>query len=220
VRSHELTLPLRRVQQGYTDGVRSLALRSMRRLAQTRVTPNALTVAGVSLSVVGGALVGFESHDKYLFYWLGGALFLVGSILDILDGALARAGGKSTPFGAFLDSTTDRLGEGALLLAIALVFAHAHQYVALAFAVAAVGGSFLVPYARAKSELIGIRGDVGFGGRAERVFVLVAALVFAPWGSLPWAIGFLAALAWVTVVQRILHVRKQLLGGTNGIDER
>ncbi len=192
----------------------------MRRLAATRVTPNALTAAGVSLSIAGGVLVGFESRDKFLFYWLGAGVFLLGSILDILDGALARAGGKTTPFGAFLDSTTDRLGEGTLLLAIALIFAHARDYVALAFAVAAIGGSFLVPYARAKAELIGIRGDVGFGGRAERVFVLVAALVFAPWGSLPWAIGFLAVLAWVTVVQRILHVRKQLFGGTNGIDER
>ena len=68
-------------------------------------------------------LVPFENRDELLFYWLGAGVFVVGSILDILDGALARAGGKSTPFGAFLDSTTDRVGEGAMLAAIALVFA-------------------------------------------------------------------------------------------------
>jgi CDP-diacylglycerol--glycerol-3-phosphate 3-phosphatidyltransferase len=220
VRSDELSVPLRRVQEGYTKGVRSLALRAMRRVASTRVTPNTLTAAGVSLCVAAAVLVGFESRDKLLFYWLAAGVFLLGSVLDILDGALARAGGKSTPFGAFIDSSTDRVGEGALLLTISLVFAHSREYLALAFAVAAVGGSFLVPYVRAKAEAIGLRADVGIGGRAERVFVLVAALAFAPWGALPWAIGFLAVTAWVTVVQRILHARKQLLGGTNGIGER
>jgi CDP-diacylglycerol--glycerol-3-phosphate 3-phosphatidyltransferase len=220
VRSHELSVPLRRIQEGYTTGVRALALRSMRRLAQTRVTPNALTATGVSLCLAAAVLVGFASHNEILFYWLGAAIFFVGSILDILDGALARAGGKSTTFGAFLDSTTDRVGEGAMLLSIGLILAHHGDDIALGFAIAAVGGSFLVPYVRAKAELLGLRGDVGIGSRAERVFVLVVALIFAPWGSLPWAIGFLAVLAWVTVVQRILHVRKQLLGGTNGIEER
>ena len=83
-------------------------------------------------------------------------------------------------------------------------------------AVAAAVGSFLVSYTRAKAESIGLRGDVGLGSRAERVVVITAGLVFAPWGGLPWAIGFLAATAWLTVVQRILQVRKQLIdGGTN-----
>jgi CDP-diacylglycerol--glycerol-3-phosphate 3-phosphatidyltransferase len=162
-------------------------------------------------------LVPFEDRDKLLFYWLGAATFVVGSILDILDGALARAGGKSTVFGAFLDSTTDRVGEGAMLAAIGLVFARAGNDVAVVFAIAAVAGSFLVPYVRAKAEALGLRGDVGLGSRAERVVVITAGLVFAPWGGLPWAIYFLAATAWVTVAQRILHVRKQLIdGGMNG----
>ncbi|HEY7207120.1 MAG TPA: CDP-alcohol phosphatidyltransferase family protein [Gaiellaceae bacterium] len=212
--------PLSRVKEGYTTGARSLASRSVTGLARTRVTPNTLTAAGVSLCLAAAVLVGFQGRNELLFYWLGALVFVVGSLLDILDGALARAGGKSTPFGAFLDSTLDRVGEGAMLLSIGLVFSSKGNEIALGFAIAAVGGSFLVPYARAKAEALGLKGDVGIGSRAERVVVIAAGLVLAPWGVLPWAIGLLAVTAWVTVAQRILHVRKQLLGGTNGIDER
>ena len=141
-------------------------------------------------------------------------MFVAGSILDILDGALARAGGKSTPFGAFLDSTTDRVGEGFMLAAIAYVFAPTASDVFVVVAIAAVAGSFLVSYTRARAEALGLRGDVGIGSRAERVVVITAGLVLAPWGVLPWAIALLAATAWITVVQRVLHVRKQLLGGS------
>jgi CDP-diacylglycerol--glycerol-3-phosphate 3-phosphatidyltransferase len=207
---------INRVKDGYTTGARALASRSVTGLARTRVTPNALTTVGVTLCLVAAMLVPFESRDKLLFYWLGAGVFVVGSILDILDGALARAGGKSTVFGAFLDSTTDRVGEGAMLAAIALVFTRAGNDVAVVFTVAAVAGSFLVPYVRAKAEALGLRGDVGLGSRAERVVVITAGLVLAPWGGLQWAIYLLAATSWVTVLQRILHVRKQLiLGGTH-----
>ena len=103
------------IKDGYTSGARSLATRSIRGLARTRVTPNALTASGVTLCAIASLLVAFENHNEYLFYWLGAATFVAGSILDILDGALARAGGKSTPFGAFLDSTTDRVSEGFML---------------------------------------------------------------------------------------------------------
>ena len=204
------TAVLQRVKQGYTTGARTLASRSIVGLARTRVTPNALTTAGVSLCLAAAVLVYFEDHNELLFYWLGAFVFVVGSILDILDGALARAGGKTTPFGSFLDSTTDRVGEGAMLGAIALVFARHGNEVALAAAIAAVAGSFLVSYTRAKAEALGLRGDVGFGSRAERVVAITAGLVLAPWGLLPWAIYLLTATAWLTVLQRILYVRKQL----------
>src|SRR6185369_17044892 len=111
---------LDRVKQTYTVPVRRAAARSMAGLARTRLSPNALTTSGVLLCAVSAVLVFFEYRNEYLFYWLGAFVFVVGSILDILDGALARAGGKTTPFGAFLDSTTDRVGEGAMLGAIAL----------------------------------------------------------------------------------------------------
>jgi CDP-diacylglycerol--glycerol-3-phosphate 3-phosphatidyltransferase len=201
---------LHRVKHGYTTGARSLASRSITGLTRTRVTPNALTTAGVSLCLAAAVLVYFEYRNDLLFFWLGAVVFVVGSILDILDGALARAGGKTTPFGSFLDSTTDRVGEGAMLGAIALVFSRDGNEVALAAAVAAVAGSFLVSYTRAKAEGLGLRGDVGLGSRAERVVVITAGLVLAPWGVLPWAIYLLTATAWLTVVQRILFVRKQL----------
>jgi phosphatidylinositol phosphate synthase len=201
---------LHRVKHGYTTGARSLASRSMTGLTRTRVTPNALTATGVSLCLVSAVLVYFEYGNEILFFWLGALVFVIGSVLDILDGALARAGGKATPFGSFLDSTTDRVGEGAMLLAIALVFSRDGNQLALAAAVAAVAGSFLVSYTRAKAEGLGLKGDVGLGSRAERVVVITAGLVLAPWGVLPWAIYLLTATAWLTVVQRILFVRKQL----------
>ena len=137
-------------------------------------------------------------------------MFIVGSVLDILDGALARATGRSTPFGAFVDSTTDRIGEAAMLGSIGLVLARQGNEVALAFAFAAVAGSFLVSYTRARAEALGLRGDVGLSSRAERVVIISAGLVLAPWGFLPWAIYILAASAWITVLQRVLTVRAQL----------
>jgi CDP-diacylglycerol--glycerol-3-phosphate 3-phosphatidyltransferase len=98
-----------------------------------------------------------------------------------------------------------------MLTAIAYILATHHQPVFVAVAMAAVAGSFLVSYTRAKAETIGLRGDVGIGSRAERVVVITAGLVLAPWGVLPWALVLLAATAWLTVGQRILHVRKQLM---------
>jgi CDP-diacylglycerol--glycerol-3-phosphate 3-phosphatidyltransferase len=201
------------LKQGYTTGARRLASQSMTGLARTRVTPNALTASGVTLCALACVLVYFEYRSELLFFWLGALVFVVGSLLDILDGALARAGGKTTPFGAFLDSTTDRISEAFMLGAIALVLHRDGNAVALAFVVAALTGSFLVSYTRAKAEGLGLKGDVGIGSRAERVVVITAGLVLAPWGLLPWAIYLLAATTWITVTQRVLHVRKQLLQG-------
>jgi len=201
------------VKRGYTTSARRLAARSMLGLARTRVTPNALTASGVALCTAASIVVFFENRNELVFYWLGAVLFVIGSVLDILDGALARTSGKGTPFGAFLDSTTDRVSEGVMIGAIALVFSRHGNEIALAFAFAAVAGSFLVSYTRARAEALGLRGDVGIGSRAERVVVITAGLVLAPWGALPWAIYLLAATAWLTVVQRVLHVRKQLRSG-------
>lgn len=192
------------------EGTRSLAVRSMGGLARTRITPDALTAAGVAFCAVAAVLVYLEYRNELLFFWLGATVFVVGSVLDILDGALARRSGKGTPFGAFLDSTLDRVSEGFVLAAIALVFARRGNEVALGFAIAGVAGSFLVSYARARAEALGLRGDVGVGDRTVRVVVITAGLVLAPWGLLPWAIYVLAALVWITVAQRILSVRSQL----------
>jgi CDP-diacylglycerol--glycerol-3-phosphate 3-phosphatidyltransferase len=198
------------LKQAYTDEARRLASRSMTGLAQTRLTPTTLTVSGLVLCIVGSVVVHFQYRNELLYFWLGAAIFVVGSILDILDGALARAGGKATPFGAFIDSTTDRIGEAFMLASIGLVFAREGNEVALAFAFAAVAGSFLVSYTRARAEALGLKGDVGIGSRAERVAVISIGLAIAPWGGLQWAIYLLAATTWVTVIQRIWSVRMQL----------
>ena len=201
------------IKHGYTSGARGLASRSVIGLTRTRVTPNALTASGVTLCAAASILVLFEGRNEILFYWLAAVVFVAGSLLDILDGALARAGGKATPFGAFLDSTMDRVSEGFMLTAIAYILATQDHPVFVAVAMAAVAGSFLVSYTRAKAENLGLRGDVGIGSRAERVVVITAGLVLAPWGVLPWALVLLACTAWITVGQRVLHVRKQLIGG-------
>ncbi len=201
---------LLRVKEGYTTGARRIAFRAMAGLARTRVTPDALTALGLSVCGVAAVAVYFEYRNELLWFWAGALLFLAGSLLDVLDGALARQSGRGTPFGAFLDSTTDRVGEAVMLGAIALVFARDGNEVALAATFAAMTASFLVSYTRAKAEALSLKGDVGLGSRAERVSVIVAGLFLAPWGVLPWAVYLLNVTAWLTVIQRVLHVRRQL----------
>jgi CDP-diacylglycerol--glycerol-3-phosphate 3-phosphatidyltransferase len=205
-----LVAALDRFKASYESNVRRVAMQAMSGLARTRVTPNQLTAVGVSLCAVSAVLAYFEYRNEMLFFWLGAGIFVLGSILDILDGALARAGGKTTPFGAFLDSTFDRVSEAFMLGAIALIEARNGNTVSLAFTVAAIVGSFLVSYTRAKAEILGLRGDVGIGSRAERVILITVGLVLAPWGALSVAIYVLAAMSWITVLQRILAVRTQL----------
>jgi CDP-diacylglycerol--glycerol-3-phosphate 3-phosphatidyltransferase len=200
-----------RLQRYYIDGVRRAAANGVEGLARTRISPNALTAAGVILCAAASVVVYFEYRHEIAAFWIGAALFIVGSILDILDGALARRSNKATPFGAFVDSTTDRLSEAFMLGAIALVFMrHGHEF-ALAATIAAMAGSFLVSYTRARAEALGLKGDVGIGSRAERVSVISAGLILGPWWIwLQLAIYLLAATAWITVLQRVLSVRSQL----------
>ena len=202
---------LARAKQAYTDEARRLAAQSMAQLEEAKVTPDALTISGVGLCIAGSVAVFFE-YVGWGFYWLGAVLFVVGSVLDILDGALARSRGIGSPFGAFLDSTVDRVGEGFMIGAIGLVLMRHDQMWGVALAFAAIAGSFLVSYARARAEALGLRGDVGLGSRAERVVVITTGLVLAPISDLvlPATMALLAPSAWITVVQRILFVRKQL----------
>lgn len=208
------TATIDRVKQVYTDQVRRAAARSMSQLQRTRLSPDALTAGGVGLCIAGSVVVSFEYRAWWLFL-VGAALFVAGSVLDILDGALARSRGLVSPFGAFLDSTIDRVGEGFMLGAIALVFMRDGNETGVMLAFAAVAGSFLVSYTRARAEALGLRGDMGIGSRAERVVVITAGLVLAPIGALPWALGLLVATAWVTVLQRVLGVRRQLQARTS-----
>ena len=198
------------LQRRYIDGVRRAAANSVTGLARTRVSPNALTATGVTLCFAASVAVYFEYRNDFWF-WVGAALFIVGSILDILDGALARQSNKATPFGAFVDSTTDRLSESFVLAAVAIVFMRDGHEFALLATFAAVVGSLLVSYTRARAEALGLKGDVGLGSRAERVVVISAGLILAPWWIwLQLAIYLLNVTAWITVGQRAWSVRRQL----------
>ena len=143
-----------------------------------------LTVAGVSLCIarLRARLLRVPERVALL---LGSArsLFVLGSVLDILDGALARAGGKATPFGAFLDSTTDRIGEAFMLGAIGLAFARDGNETALAVHLRGAASARSSSATRARRRRrSACKGDVGIGSRAERVVVITVGLVLAPVG--------------------------------------
>jgi len=195
---------LERLKQGYTTGGRSVAQRIMGRAGAIPITPNQLTVLGFTITAGAGVLL-YERQ-----YVLAGAAFILGSVLDALDGALARARGAMTPFGGFLDSTLDRISDGIILGAIGLVLAEDGDIFALACVVVALVGSFLISYTRAKAEALGIRGDVGLMARLERIVLLAVAIPFGAYGSLPYAVYLLAGLTGFTVMQRVMHVYRQL----------
>ncbi|MEA2123472.1 MAG: CDP-diacylglycerol---glycerol-3-phosphate 3-phosphatidyltransferase [Solirubrobacteraceae bacterium] len=174
------------------------------RLIESRLTPNAISLTGFALCVVAAVLVW---QDEYL---LGGIAFAVGSICDTLDGRYARVSGKGTPFGAFLDSTLDRVEEGVVLTAVAANFAEVSDEVAVAAVVVAVLASLMVSYTRARAEALGVECKVGIASRAVRVVILSAGLIFAAQDLLEPAVYVLAALSVITVGQRILHVRGAL----------
>jgi CDP-diacylglycerol--glycerol-3-phosphate 3-phosphatidyltransferase len=205
-----MSATLARLKTGYTDGGRRLGARVMTRLRGLPVTPNQITVVGFLMNVAAAALI----YDRR--WVLATVVFVVASILDVLDGALARARPRLNPFGGFLDSTTDRISEGFILGAIALVLADDGEMVALAAVFVALVGSFLVSYTRAKAEALGLRGDVGLMARAERIVLLAVVLAFSGLGVLPYGIYLLAALTAFTVLQRILHVHRQLQTTTEG----
>src|ERR1700759_2413578 len=181
------------------------------RLIESRLTPNAISLTGFALNLAAAALV----VDRMFF--LAGIAFIVGSIMDTLDGRYSRMSGKGTPFGAFLDSTLDRLEEGIVLTAVGAYFASRHMELAVAAVVAGVVFSLMVSYTRARAESLGVACKVGLATRPVRVVIISAGLVFAKGASignfelLAPAVYVLAALAAVTTLQRILYVRKQLM---------
>jgi CDP-diacylglycerol---glycerol-3-phosphate 3-phosphatidyltransferase len=118
--------------------------------------------------------------------------------------------GKGTQFGAFLDSTLDRIEEGIVLTAVAAYFSAQGADVAVAAVVITVVGSFMVSYTRARAEALGVECKVGLATRPVRVVILAAGLFLQPQGLLELAIYAMAALTTLTVVQRVLHVRREL----------
>ncbi len=143
----------------------------VRLLAKTPITPGALTWFGFLLAVGAAALIATEH------LLIAGLVVLIAGFFDILDGALARHTNRTTPFGAVLDSTLDRLSEGVLLLGILVLYAREPSITGILLASAALLGSPLVSYIRAKGEALGLECQVGLFTRPERVIVLALGLL-------------------------------------------
>ena len=179
-------------------------------LIESRLTPNAISLTGLVGNVIAAVLV----WERYFF--LAGIAFILGSIMDTLDGRYSRMSGKGTPFGAFLDSTLDRMAEGIVLMAIGGYFAATGDELAAAATVAAVLFSLMVSYTRARAEALGIECKVGIATRPVRVVILSIGLLFARGAGigdfelLAPSVYVLAGLALITTFQRIAHVRAQL----------
>jgi CDP-diacylglycerol---glycerol-3-phosphate 3-phosphatidyltransferase len=188
------------------------------RLIESRLTPNTISITGLLGNIVAAVLI-FENH-----FVLAGIAFILGSVCDMLDGRYSRMSGKGSPFGAFLDSTLDRVSEGIVLAAVAAYFAQQQDDWATLATVLAVVGSFSVSYTRARAEALGVECKVGIASRPVRVVILSIGLVFAAEELVPGldllapAIYAMAALTIFTTFQRVFHVRTQLRRVADGAD--
>jgi CDP-diacylglycerol---glycerol-3-phosphate 3-phosphatidyltransferase len=211
--SDELGQRTRRARANGRGGALTAAeMRAMARsrLIESRLTPNAISLTGLVGNLVAAALIVEE------LFVLAGVAFVLGSLCDMLDGRYSRMSGKGTPFGAFLDSTLDRIEEGIVLAAVAVWFAKNSNDLAVGATVLTVVGSYMVSYTRARAEALGVECKVGIASRAVRVVILSAGLLFADGeivadvDLLEPAVYAMAALTIFTTFQRVLHVRRQL----------
>jgi len=187
------------------EAVRGILAPVVRLAIALHLTPNTITVIGLLITIAAAALIAGG--------WLlvGAAVLTAGSLLDAVDGALARAQGGGTAFGSFLDSTLDRASEAILYIGIAVWFLNtlADPTWPVLAVIIALAGSFMVSYARARAEGIGLTASVGLAPRTERLVLGIVGVALAGLGFTPILIGILvlvAALTVVTVVQRIWHV--------------
>ena len=173
-----------------------------RAVARTGITPNGVTALGFLGNCAAAVLVA-RGH-----LLAAGIAMLFSSGLDLVDGALARATGRATPFGAVFDAVLDRYSEAVVLLGLTVYFADREAYVQVSLLFAAVTGSVLVSYVRARAETLGYTLREGLFTRAERVLLTAAALIVARWwtGGLTGALWVLAVVANVTALQRLYHV--------------
>ncbi len=181
------------------------------KLIESRLTPNAISLTGFVGNVIAAVLV----TQRYFF--LAGIAFILGSVMDTLDGRYSRMSGKGSPFGAFLDSTLDRVEEGIVLTTVAAYFSARGHDLTVAVVVVAVLASLMVSYTRARAEALGVECKVGIATRPVRVVILSIGLLFAKGAGLgnfqllEAAVYVLAALSVFTMFQRIFHVRRELL---------
>lgn len=174
-------------------------------LAASRVTPNMLTVLGLCLSLFTGWIIALGAIN------LGGLLLLCAGIFDMFDGALARVSGKMSVFGAFFDSTLDRIAEAGIGLGLLWYYSWHHNALGTALLYLVIIGSLMISYARARAEGLKIECKVGLMARPERVIALAIGLMLGP-GVTPWVLALLAITTWGTVVQRIMYVWRETDG--------
>jgi phosphatidylglycerophosphate synthase len=162
-------------------------------------SPNLITVLGAAFAFVAAALVGFG----HLI--LGGAMLLISGICDLMDGALARSTNNVTAFGGFLDSVLDRYSDLSVMCGILVYFLRQDLAIEMLATFAASIGIAIIPYARARAEAAHLPFRTGLLERPERMIIVVCGLFF---NLLQYAVMILAVFTHVTVVQRILHARR------------
>jgi CDP-diacylglycerol--glycerol-3-phosphate 3-phosphatidyltransferase len=187
------------------EGGRAILAPVVRLAMALHLTPNTITVIGLLITLGASALVA----SGWLI--LGAAILTAGSLLDAVDGALARATGGGTAFGSFLDSTLDRAGESILYTGIGvwLLRTQPDPVLPMLALMVALAGSFLVRYAHARAQGIGLAADVGLAPRTERLVLVIAGVALAGLGlviGLYAILAILATLTVATVIQRIRHV--------------
>ena len=187
------------------EGGRAVLAPIVRLAIALHLTPNTITVIGLGITLGASILVATG------WLVLGAAVLTAGSLLDAVDGALARATGGGTAFGSFLDSTLDRAGEAILYVGIAvwLISTQPDAVWPILALLVALTGSFLVSYAHARAQGIGLAADVGLAPRTERLVIVIAGIALAGLGFVPGLLAALvvvAVLTTITVVQRIRHV--------------
>ena len=171
-----------------------------------KLTPNAITLLAFGITVVSAVLVAWG------YLWVGGIVFLVGSGLDLMDGALARLTGTASPFGALLDSVFDRLGEAALFVGLA-VYALRSDYgerqllVFITVLLLALIFSQGVSYLRARGEGLGVFSRAGLMTRPERVVLIGIGLLI---DQMIWVLVLIAAVSCFTLFQRMFTIRREL----------
>ena len=183
-------------------------------LLRLGVTPNHITIVAFLINLGAAVLIVFD------YYTAAASIIIVASLLDLVDGSLARRTGKTTPFGSFLDSTLDRLSEGVIFAAIAYRLAIDPEVtlrmrgVNVAMVVLALLGGVTVSYTRARAESLGVECKVGVASRFERIFLTCTGLYLVGTGlyldALPYMIYAILALTMFTVIQRVVHTYRQL----------
>lgn len=170
------------------------------------LTPNLVTLIGLLIAVGGAWLVAVGE------WWIGGIVVLFGGVFDMFDGALARMTGRASKFGALLDSVVDRVSEAVALFGILAYYLMSDNDVGAALAYAAIIGSLMVSYMRARSEGLGIDCKVGVMTRPERVAAIGFGLIAAHWIPvvMPVVLGTIGALAAVTAVHRLIHTARAI----------